>query len=189
MKRIISFSAILLGLVFMSVNIYNGLVSLKKQVERAWSNIDVILKQRFDEIPQLVQVIEQYAGYESSVLKNLSEARKSYGQTQNIHDKIEASQAMTVALKGIAAIGESYPELKSNQNFVQLQERISSLESTVADRREIYNESVTNFNTRIEQIPDVFVARFLNYKSFELYQVDPSEKARPNLKMNIPNVG
>jgi LemA protein len=180
---------ILVGLAFMSINIYNALVSLRRQVERAWANIDVILKQRFDEIPQLIQVIEQYAGYEAGILKNLAEARANYGQARTIGDKIEASQAMSIALKGIAAIGESYPELKANQNFIQLQNRVSQLESTIADRREIYNEAVTNFNTRIDQFPDVFAARILGYQQQNLFQVSEAERTAPSLKMNLPKVG
>lgn len=179
----------LVGLALMAINIYNGLVSLRQQMDRAWANIDVILKQRFDEIPQLIQVIEQYTGYEAGILKGLVEARQSYGQARNVKDKIEASQSLSVALRGIGAIGEAYPELRSNQNFTQLQSRISQLESTIADRREIYNESVTNFNTRIEQLPDVFAARILGYRRHDLYQVSSAETTAPNLKMNLPKVG
>jgi len=180
---------VLLGLAVMAVNIYNGLVSLRRQVERAWANIDVILKQRFDEIPQLIQVIEQYAGYESGILQKLAEARANYGQARNIDEKIEASQSMSFALKGIAAIGENYPELKANQNFTQLQGRVSQLESTIADRREIFNESVTNFNTRIDQFPDLFAARILGYKHQNLFQVLETERVAPSLKMNLPKFG
>ncbi len=180
---------VLVGLMFMGIGIYNGLISLRRQVERAWSNIDVILKQRFDEIPQLVQVIEQYAGYEAGLLQKLAEARQHYGQARSIDDKIEASNAMSIALRGIAAIGENYPELKANQNFTQLQTRISQLESTIADRREIFNEAVTNFNTRIDQFPDVFAARMLGYQQQNLFKVAEAEKVVPNLTMKLPKFG
>ena len=174
------------GLSVMAMNIYNGLVSLRQQLERAWSNIDVILKQRFDEIPQLIQVIEQYVGYEAGILKDLAAARAQYGSARNIEDKIDASRAASSALQGIMAIGEAYPDLKSNQNFVQLQGRISELESTISDRRESYNEAVANFNTRIEQFPDVFAARFLDYKKQQMFKANDAEKVAPNLKMNLP---
>jgi LemA protein len=187
---ILIFLLIVLGSLFvMGVGIYNGLVRLKNQVERAWANIDVLLKQRFDEIPQLVQVIEQYSNYEAGLLQKIADARANYGQSKSIGDKIQASQEMSLALKGIFAIGEAYPELKANQNFIQLQSRVSELENMIADRRESYNEAVTNFNTRIEQFPDVFAARFLNYRAQELYQVAESEKALPNLKMKLPTFG
>lgn len=170
----------------MGVTIYNGLVSLRAQVERAWSNIDVILKQRFDELPQLIQVVEQYASYEAGVLKEIAEARTRYGSSQSVGEKIQASNEISMALRGVFAIGEAYPELKANQQFMQLQSRISSLESTIADRRETYNDAVTNFNTRIEQFPDVFAARFLDYERQDLFEVADKEKVVPNLKMNLP---
>ncbi len=165
------------------------MISLRNQVERAWSNIDVILKQRFDEIPQLIQVIEQYAKYEAGLLEKIAEARKHYGEANSVTDKIKASQEMSFALKGIIAIGEAYPELKANQNFVQLQSRVSNLESMLADRREAYNEAVTNFNTRIDQFPDVFVAKLLNYQRQDFFNVEESEKIKPSLEMNMPKFG
>lgn len=177
---------VLFGLAVMMVNVYNGLVGLRAQLERAWANIDVILKQRFDEIPQLIQVIEQYANYEAGLLEKLAEARRHYGQSNSVDDKMKATQELNVALKGVMALGEAYPELKANTNFVQMQSRISQLESTIADRRESYNETVANFNTRIEQLPDVFVARFLNYQRQQMFKVEESEKVTPSLKMNLP---
>ncbi len=180
---------VLFGLVVMAINIYNGLVSLRNQLERAWSNIDVILKQRFDEIPQLIQVIEQYAGYESQLLKSLVNARANYGSARTVDEKIQASGAMSIALQGVAAIGEAYPELKANGNFVQLQTRVSQLENTIADRRETYNEAVANFNTRLDQFPDVFAARMLNYQRQTMFAVSEAERATPSLKMNLPKFG
>lgn len=173
----------------MGVTIYNALVSLRAQVERAWSNIDVILKQRFDELPQLIQVVEQYASYEAGVIKEIAEARTRYGSSNSVSEKIQASNEISMALRGVFAIGEAYPELKANQQFMQLQSRISSLESTIADRRETYNDAVTNFNTRIEQFPDVFAARFLDYERQDLFEVADKEKVVPNLKMNLPKFG
>jgi LemA protein len=180
---------VVVGFAVMGVQIYNGLISLRNQVERAWSNIDVILKQRYDEIPQLIQVVEQYVGYESQVLQGLAKARQHYGSAQSVGEKIQASQEMSVALKGVLAIGEAYPELKSNQNFIQLQTRVSQLENTIADRRESYNEAVANLNTRIDQFPDVFFARLLNYQRQVLFQAADAERSAPSLKMNLPKFG
>ena len=176
---------VLLVVLFMAVGIYNGLVSLKNQVQRSWANIDVILKQRFDEIPQLLEVIEQYVGHEKAMIREVMDARTRYGSARGIAEKIEASKEMSFALKGVLSIGEAYPELKSNENFSRLQNRVSDLESQLSDRREHYNESVTNFNTRLEQIPDVFFARILGYQPKNLFQVNESEKVRPSLKMNL----
>lgn len=180
---------VMVGIVLMGINIYNGLVSLRRQVERAWSNIDVILKQRFDEIPQITQVLEQLVGYEAGILKTLAESRSKYGQARSNQEKMQASNEMSLAFQGVLAIGEAYPELKSNQNFLQLQTRLSQLESTIADRREVYNEAVTNFNTRIDQFPDVFAARLLNYQHQALFQITEAERAVPSLKMNLPKFG
>jgi LemA protein len=171
------------------LNIYNGLVSLKNQLQRAWANIDVILKQRYDEIPQLIQVIEQYSGYEAGLLQKIAEARSHYGAARSVDEKIKSSQEMSIALSGIAAIGEAYPELKANQNFMNLQSRISGLESTLSDRRETYNEVVANFNTRLEQFPDVIAARILGYQAQSLFQVSEAERQAPSLKMNLPKFG
>lgn len=172
------------GLVFK--NLYNGLVFLRSQLERAWSNIDVILKQRYDELPHLVQVIEQYAGYESSLLKELAAARARYGEAVSIAQKIDASKELSLVLRGVMGIGEAYPELKTNQSFLQLQTRVSELESTLADRRESYNEAVANFNARIEQFPDLFAARLLSYQRQEMFGASGAERSAPGLKMNLP---
>lgn len=182
---IVFFAVIAFVLIAMGIRVYNGLVSLKYQVDRAWANIDVILKQRFDEIPQLVQIIEQYVGHEKATIQRVMDARAQYGAARTTNQKVSAAQEMSVALRGVVAIGEGYPELRSNTNFVQLQSRLSSLEDSLADRRELFNESVTNFNTRIEQIPDVFFARVLGYSRLDLFRVSAHEKTMPNLKMNL----
>ncbi len=147
----------------------------------------MILKQRHDEIPQLIQVIEQFSQYERATIDRLIEARKTYAAARNIHDKIHASQETSRALNGIFALGEGYPELKSNAQFVQLQERISGLEGNIADRRENYNETVTNFNTRILQIPDTFFANFLGYHAFTLFTVEKEDLEKPDLKIILPS--
>ncbi len=181
---------VFIGIFFViGLNIYNALVRLRNQLERAWANIDVILKQRSDEIPNLVQVIEQYAGYEAGLLQKLAAARSNYGRAQNVDEKIKSSNEMALALSGVFAIGEAYPELKANENFNSLQQRISQLETTLADRREVYNETVANFNTRLDQFPDVIAARILNYQRQTMFQVSEAEKQMPTLKMNLPKFG
>lgn len=179
------------ALIFLKVfvSIYNSLVSLKNQIDRAWSNIDVILKQRFDEIPQLVQVVEQYAGYEMDVINKLTQARSKYLGAQTTADKMKANSDLGSAFQGFFALSENYPELKANANFLQLQGRVSELENTLADRRETYNECVTNFNTRLEQFPDVILAKTIGYKSRELFQTEAQYRQRPSLKMNLPKSG
>lgn len=177
---------VLVGAAAIFVGMYNRLVTLRNQLERAWANIDVVLKQRFDELPQLMKVIEQYAGYEAGILRDLAAARSHYGNAQNVDDKIRAATECTTAFLGLAALAEAYPELRSNQNFLQLQTRVSELENVIADRRESYNECVANFNARIEQFPDMLAAGFLGYQRQNLYQVADAEKRQPDLTMSLP---
>lgn len=179
----------LLGFGALFASMYNRLVALRHQLERAWANIDVLLKQRFDELPQLMRVIEQYAGYEAGILKELAAARSLYGSAASVDDKIRAATDCSLAFRGLAALGEAYPELKANQSFLQLQTRVSELENAIADRRESYNECVANFNARIEQFPDLFAASLLGYQRQNLYQVAEAEKQQPNLTMNLPTFG
>ncbi len=146
-----------MGYVFM---IYNGLISLKENIKKSWANIDVILKQRYDELPKLIKVCESYAAFETGVLDRLMSARENYFKAKSVGKKALASGEISAALQGIFGLAENYPDLKTNQNFMQLQDRISHLEETLADRREFYNDSVNNHNIRIQQIPDVFVAPF-----------------------------
>jgi LemA protein len=183
---ILFFVALIVFVIFIFSSVYNSLIRLKNQVDRSWANIDVLLKQRYDEIPQLVQVIEQYVGYENKILSKLMEARKSYSTSQSVKEKMNSSEGMSLAFNGLLALGENYPDLKSNDNFKQLQNRVSDLESQLSDRRETYNDAATNFNTRIEQIPDIIVARSLNYQAREMFKMEPLEKQKPKLKMKLP---
>lgn len=174
-----------LAVVVNVISTYNGLIAIKNQVEQVWANIDLILKQRFDEIPQLIQVLEQTAQYEKSVIEKVMEARTRYGSARTEGQKVQASQELSVALSGVFSIGEAYPELKSNANFTNLQSRLTSLESQLSHRREIYNDEVTTWNTRIAQFPEIFLSSLLSYREKPLFQVSENEKQRPNLKMNL----
>jgi LemA protein len=178
-----------MAVIFLGINIYNGLVRLRNQLERSWANIDVILKQRSDEIPRLVEIIEQYAHYEAGLIQKLADARTQYGRSYTVAEKIKSSNEMTQVLGGLLAFSEAYPELKANQNFTDLQNRISQLESTLADRREVYNETVANFNSRLEQFPDIFAARLLNYQRQTMFQVTESERQLPSVQMKLPKFG
>jgi LemA protein len=172
-----------LAIVGYFITIYNGLISLKENIKKSWSNIDVILKQRHDELPKLISVCESYSEFETGVLDRLMKAREKYFKASGVAKKSEASNEVTAALQGIFALAESYPDLKANKNFMQLQERISHLEETLADRREFYNDSVNNYNIRIKQIPDVLVAGMLSYRDEEMFKV--SQKEREDVKIDI----
>lgn len=183
---------LLIGLfVFVSIlayafTIYNNLISLKENIKKSWANIDVILKQRHDEIPKLISVCESYVQFEKGILDRLMKARENYFGAKGVSQKAAASGEVTAALGGLFAIAESYPELKSNEHFMNLQNRISHMEETLADRREFYNDSANNYNIRIQQIPDVFVAGFLRYQKEELFQVSEQDKQDVKIDIKLP---
>jgi LemA protein len=168
-----------IGIVIMSIGIYNALVALKENIKKAWANIDVILKQRYDEVPQLIQICEQYVTYEKSMIDKIMDAREKMVKGRSIEDKADGFNALTSGISGLLAVGEAYPELKANENFMQIQNRLSELEERIADR------SVNNYNIRIQQIPDVFFSKILDYQSETLFEVTKAEKSLPNLKMKF----
>jgi LemA protein len=164
------------GSVLYVVGLYNGLVTLKHAVDQAWSNIDVLLKQRHDEIPKLVDTVKGYIAHEREVLQRITEARTRFEQARSVDEKSAADGAMRGALSQLFAVAEAYPALKADGSFQMLQERISRLEDGIADRREFYNHSVNALNVRIEQLPDVFLARLMALAPRTLFQVAEGEK-------------
>ena len=167
------------------VVIYNRLVALKHNVSKAWSNIDVLLKQRHDELPKLVETCKQYMGFEQETLTKVMEARSKVQDARANQDMGSLGAAETqlrLGLGNLFAVAEAYPELKTNETFQHLQARISGLENSIADRREYYNESVNLNNVRIEQFPDVIIARFFNFKDFDLLEFSEAEKQDVNIK-------
>ena len=180
---------ILLGIlaivVIYGVMLYNGLVALKHNVAKAWANIDVLLKQRHDELPKLVEVCKQYKQFEQDTLQRVIAARsqvQSARETQDIGALGEAEGALRMGLGRLFAVAEAYPELKANENFMQLQQRITSLENGIADRRELYNDAVNINNVRIEQFPDALIARLFNFEAKPLLEFSTAEKADVDLK-------
>ena len=181
----IIFLAVLVVVVGYFIVIYNNLVTLKHAVSKAWPNIDVLLKQRHDELPKLVEVCKQYMGYEQEALQKIMQARTRVSDAQQAGDMgaLGAAEGMLrIGLGNLFAVAEDYPELKTNENFQHLQQRISGLENSIADRREFYNESVNRNNVRIEQFPDVIVASMLAFKNFELLEFDQSETKDVDVK-------
>ena len=163
-----------------AVILYNALVRLKHGVGKAWSNIEVLLKQRHDELPKLVETCKQYMKFEQDTLTKVMEARSKVftaREQQNIGALGPAEGMLRGALGNLFALAEAYPDLKTNQTFQQLQTRISSLENAIADRREFYNESVNVNNVRIEQFPDSIVAGTFNFKPAQLLEFSAEEKA------------
>lgn len=177
---------VVVGTVGYGLSIYNSLVSLKNNIGRSWANIDVLLKQRHDELPKLVRTCEGYMQHERAVFDKLSEARGALMKARTVSERADAENLLTRALGGFFAVAESYPDLKANLSFLQLQSRISEIENQIADRREFYNESVTILNTRIEQIPYVFFAGMAGCKAREMYKVSAEEKASPEITFAFP---
>ena len=172
-------SLIVVGLIVLVayvVGAYNMLVRIANNIDKAWSNIDVILKQRHDELPKLVQVCNSYMTHERETLESVTKARTAYGAGLNIDDKAQAENQIVGALGKLFAVAEQYPDLKANQEFLAIQQRISALESTIADRREFYNDSVNIFNITIEQIPTIWVAQEIGYTARPLLKVAPSDR-------------
>lgn len=168
----------LIAIVIWGIIIYNNLVSLKNEAKKNWSNIDVLLKQRHDELPKLIATCKRYMEHESETFKAITEARSkvsSAREKQAMGDLGVAETALRVGLGQLFAVVENYPELKANQSFAKLQTRITSLENMIADRREFYNESVTINNTTIEQFPDVIIAKRYRFKAFELLEFSEDE--------------
>ena len=177
--------AIIAALGLYGVTLYNGLVTLKHNVSKAWSNIDVLLKQRHDELPKLVEVCKQYMGYEKDTLERVISARSAVFAAREAGDIGKLGAAETLLRGGLGnlfALAENYPELKADQNFQHLQQRITSLENTIADRREYYNESVNLNNVRIEQFPDVIVARWFGFNARDLLEFSEEEKQDVDMK-------
>lgn len=176
---------ILIVIAVYAITIYNSLVQIKHNVSKAWANIDVLLKQRHDELPKLVETCRQYMKFEQDTLTRVIEARSKVftaREAQNIPALGQAEGGLRAALGSLFALAESYPDLKANQTFQQLQTRISSLENAIADRREFYNESVNVNNVRIEQFPDVIIARLLNFREAQLLEFTEEEKKDVDVK-------
>lgn len=178
-------SVLLILLAAYAVMLYNALVRLKHGVSKAWSNIDVLLKQRHDELPKLVETCKQYMQHERTTLEAVITARQAVSTAQAKGDMNALGKAETGLRAGLGqlfALAENYPELKANESFQHLQQRISGLENGIADRRELYNEAVNLNNVRIEQFPDVLIARFFAFKAAELLHFSDAEKADVDLK-------
>jgi LemA protein len=158
------------------LTIYNSLIRLQNNIDKSWANIDVLLKQRHDELPKLIETCKGYMQYEQKTLQMITEARTAFLKASSVHEKAEADTLITGALKSLFAVAESYPDLKANQNFLQLQKRISDIEERIADRREFFNDSVNLYNIRIHQLPDVFMAKLLSLQPRELFKVTEEDR-------------
>jgi len=178
----VAFLLVAVGALVYIVILFNELVRLRNDNDRAWANIDVLLKQRHDEVPNLVESVKGYMAHEKEVLTALTQARAASQQASTLTQKAEADVMMTGALCGLFAVAENYPNLKASDNFLKLQTRISELEERIADRREFYNDDVNTYNTRINQFPEMFLAGVMGLKARQLFQVSDEDRRLVEVK-------
>jgi LemA protein len=185
------FGGILLLALLYLISLYNYLISLKNRVYKNWANIDVLLKQRNDELHKLIETCKQYRDFERSTLEAIVLARNNAQTAQSQVNMAElglAESAIRNGLSKLFALAENYPDLKTNQAFLQLQARISDLESAIADRRELYNESVNINNITIEQFPSNIIARLFYFSAADLLEFSVEEKKDVDIKQTFgPN--
>jgi LemA protein len=162
---------------------YNGLIRRRNQIENSWSQIDVQLKRRLDLIPNLVETVKGYAAHEQATLERVIQARNAaIAAPDTPHAQAEADNQLTGALKSIFALGEAYPDLKANQNFLQLQEELTATEGRVAYARQFYNDSVLGYNNKLQQFPTMLFAKALNFQRREYFEADEAARTAPTVQ-------
>ncbi|MGA6984878.1 MAG: LemA family protein [Terriglobales bacterium] len=177
-----AFVLLFTGIAIYAVIVYNGLVRLQNEIGRAWANIDVLLKQRHDEVPNLVACVKGYMDHERETLEAVTAARAASMNAASIPQKAQADALMTGALRSFFAVAEGYPQLKADQNFLALQNRISELEERIADRREFFNDDVNTYNTRIAQLPEIFLARLMKLQPRQMFRVNEQDRQQVEVK-------
>lgn len=171
---------IVLGLYL--VMVYNGLIRLKNEVENSFAQIDVQLKRRNDLIPNLIETVKGYAKHEKTVLEEVTKARASMMDAKSVDEKAKASNMLSDTLKSLFAVSENYPDLKANQNFMQLQEELTGTENKIAYSRQHYNDVVMQFNVRIQVFPNNMIAGPMGFAKKTLFETPEAERAVPKVK-------
>jgi LemA protein len=165
---------------FLVLSIYNAVIALRLRIDKAWANIDVALKQRHDQLPNLVEAVRGVMSWERDVLTEVTRARAAYSPTAPIPEQAATSQATSAAVRSLFAVVERYPEVKSSANVLDLQDEIERLEGIIADRRELYNDQVYRYNARIAQVPAVFLAALFGWQARPFFEAADAERARPD---------
>lgn len=178
----------LAAVVLYVIVVYNGFISMKNNIDKAWSNIDVLLKQRFDELPKLIKVCEGYMQHEQRTLEAVIKARSMVNNAGTEQEKIQAQNMLTDTLRSLFMVVERYPDLKADKAFRNLQARITEIEDQIADRREFFNDAVNIYNIRLAQFPDVLVARLFNFARRTLWQIDPAHRQDVQVSFQAPSV-
>jgi len=170
------------SLLLWGILLYNGLIKLKNRVDEAWSDIDVQLKRRYDLIPNLIETVKGYAKHEKGVLESVTEARTRAMGASDPKDQIEAENMLSGTLKSLFAVSENYPDLKANENFLELQKELSDTENKIQASRRFYNGNVRDFNTKIQTFPNNVAAGALNFKERDFFEAGEEEKKNVNVK-------
>jgi LemA protein len=174
---------VVLVVVAVVIGAYNGLIRRRNQIENAWAQIDVQLKRRLDLIPNLVETVKGYAEHERGTLEAVVQARNAaIAAPDTPHDQAQADNMLTGALRQVFALSESYPDLKANQNFLALQEELTATEGRVAYARQFYNDSVLDYNNKLEQVPTVFFAKALKFEEREYFEADEAARTAPTVE-------
>ena len=165
--------------VFLLVTSYNAVMALRQRIDKAWSNIDVVLKQRYDQLPALVSAVRGLMAFEQDVLTDVARARANYSPTEPIPDQGVHAEEMSRAVRSLFAVVEAYPQVRSDANVLALQKEIERLESMIADRRELYNDQVYRYNARITTLPTLLIAPLFGWRERPFFAAQPEETARP----------
>ena len=183
MIALIVVAILVVALIAVLIGAYNGLIRRRNQVDNAWSQIDVQLKRRLDLIPNLVETVKGYAAHERETLEAVINARNvAISAPDEPGPQAEADGVLTGALRQLFALGEAYPDLKANQNFLALQEELTATEGRVAYARQFYNDSVLDYNNKIQQFPTVLFAKMLHFTEREYFEAEPSARALPTVE-------
>ena len=165
--------------IFLIVVTYNNVVALQRRCQRAWANIDVSLKQRWDQLPNLVAAVKGQMGFEQDVLEEVTRLRANYQPDASVHDQAVVSEATSAAVRSLLGVVEAYPDLKSHENVMALQEEIERLETLIARRRELFNQQVYQHNLVITTIPAMFLRPIFGWKTVDSFSADEHERDRP----------
>jgi LemA protein len=168
---------------FVIVSTYNDIVALRQRIDKAWANIEVGLKQRHDELPNVVAAVRGVMNFEQSVLEEVTRLRTAWSPEQPVRDQARTSEATSSAVRQLFATVERYPELRSQEHVAALQQEIERLEGVIADRRELYNDSVYRYNARIAQLPAVLLAGIFGWRPRPFFSTDPGDGERPDVNL------
>jgi LemA protein len=181
----VAFAVVLVAFlaIFLGVTSYNGVVALRQRADKAWANIEVVLAQRHDQLPNLVKAVRDVMGFEQAVLEEVTRQRARWSPDDAPPTQAAASDGTTAAVLTLFATVEAYPELKSHANVLELQAEIERLESMIADRRELYNDTVYRYNTTIATLPALVLAQVFGWRPREFFSARPEDRARPDVSL------